>query len=382
MVLPVLFISAVLNFNDDSYNYKYIQIANNQVAQGPEFVCDGNALTYFRLSSDLNKNDKLNLDVECENFTVNNQKVPDDPNAINYLNFTVFFQRQVIEEGQMPTVANAKSKIKKILSREETIRRRLSIPTGHSSCSPGGSVRCLPGPCRIWEYDYQARNNFNWAETNASSDYNVQRSLYQHYFRLVGQVTCGPLFGVQATRTRDNLQVPTKVDFHTIKMFPSLTLKQEDEPFLNSPEEFRVPVPKNNTLNLNPLIYYRDSNTILHKYGIVDSRNLADNDCHTRKLPPKLKPTMKTRWTTNSSMHVLGNFDSDAAFESFTASAPTNLDDDGVTPTNDVTLRTLATSNASTITLSADNLDYVNFYTTANARKSISPQRRRKRIKP
>ena len=134
-------------------------------------------------------------------------------------------------------------------------------------------------------------------------------------------------------------------------MFPSLTLRSEDEPDLNNPMEFRVPVPKNSSLNLNPRSYYKDSSIMLHKYGIVDSRYRNDNDCHLRTKPPKLVPTVKTRWTTNSSMHMLGNFDLDAAYESF---VNPNADN------GDVNLAQLASTNKSLLTLSAGNLDYVN----------------------
>ena len=106
MLLHAL-LSFILSFNDDSYNFNYTQIFDHGKITGPNIVCDGDALTYFRLSSDLTKNHKLILDEECEQFKNSSVTTPPDPDTTNYLLFTLQISRQKIAPGQMPTVEAA-----------------------------------------------------------------------------------------------------------------------------------------------------------------------------------------------------------------------------------------------------------------------------------
>ena len=261
-------------------------------------VCSGNGLTYFALKNSLTEEHGHNLDNECstlaempESWTDKNKSSFTD--SLSFAdNYYMHFQRQKV------------TNIKKAhgLSAEQTRARRIPIPAGHPHCVPGGHIRCIPGPCRIWEYDYQSKHDKPHPGNG-------------NQLHMVGEAKCGPLFGVQARNMADDTLVPQTPADETVKFFPTILTEQAEFDAaidLNSPAEFRVPVPKNTSFNGNPYSYYTDG--LAHKYGVPTSQSvLTPNTCSQKFRPPMTIPTNRSRWTKGADTLSLGLFDVDDA---------------------------------------------------------------------
>jgi hypothetical protein len=288
---PVL--TDVLPGNAKPQDYKTVKTPGG-------LVCSGDGLTYFALKNSLSEEHGHNLDNECYELELYTNKNPhsrlvNDSNYNEYLNSTAFankyymhFQREKVKNVQQASG----------LSNNQARERRIPVPRGHPHCVPGGHIRCIPGPCRIWEYDYQSRHS-NPAQGG------------RHQLLMVGQAKCGPLFGVQARKMSDNTLVPMRPADDTIKFFPTILTEQaefDNAIDLNSPEDFRVPVPKNTSFNGNPYSYY--TSDLAHRYGVPSSDSLlTDSTCAAKVRPPLTVPTKRARWTKTDSTLSLGMFD-------------------------------------------------------------------------
>lgn len=292
------------------YTYEYVNTTSDGAVQA-KVTCNGDGLTYFEVSQTLRQDDRTVLDNECKYYNLTGD-------SASFLNFKLeFYRRRLFVDV---------TTVPKMLSVNEMQQRRITVPVGHTSCSDGGDIRCIPGPCRIWEYDYQAPRVDN---TNVSPQDDDSEFIEQ-----VGRPVCGPLFGVQASSFGgvEPTIVPESVDSATIKMFPSL--QEGNAPNLYNAAEFRVPVPPNNSINLNPPHYYKS--TLSHKYGSMDASDLNTVTCEG-KAAPYLAPTLTTRWGFKSgdrSTRHLGLFDTDAAMTELGPSLKSLATGKGVTELN------------------------------------------------
>lgn len=195
-------------------------------------------------------------------------------------------------------------------------RAGLRAPRDHD-CG-GEFVECVPGPCGVWEYDYQFAG-LQLSQEGSVQDhavYNASRNL--SFFPMVGTVRCGPLFGVQYVNNVDartgepfDPATATKRDeFNILGELTPATLVQGTLDYL--PVELGadldvypvhgenvVPVPHG--VNLNPRWYYDgyascfpvetsacDEATLLMNW--LYNMNPAALDCRTMVEPPPYAP--------------------------------------------------------------------------------------------
>ena len=283
--------------SDLPYTYYHLNTTLATVPQA-NVTCNGEGLTYFTFKQLLSEDEGRTLDDACADYSLSSSA------SSPILDNSLQFYRQELHDA--PTVISKE----KMLTVEETLQRRITMPVNHASCLPGGNIRCIPGPCRIWEYDYQARNTLTGLANSSDAD-NVE---------LIGKPVCGPVFGIQAASFA-GLQpatVPSTVDSQTLKMFPSL--QSTGAPDLTDMNEHRVPIVPNSSINLNPVYYYKTP--LAHKFGSENLKDLASVTCEKQKAP-FLVPTLQSRWgylpNDNTNTAHLGLLDINAAMEASSA---------------------------------------------------------------
>ena len=224
---------------------------------------------------------------------------PDDISADNF-NGTVTFVQQRLST---PLVART------ALTTGELASRRITRPTGHAACAPGSPIRCVPGPCRVFDYDYTAAHAMDYPGTGD--------------IRFAGSVRCGPVFGVQAIRPADKALSPETVGSNTAHFFPSLTDTSGSVQLYGS-RVGDVPVPRFDAINGNPQWYY--TTKIAHRYASTAAASLKEKNCAQTQLPPyRLQTNKHAIWTQKEGVATLGRFDEAAAFSRFSAGSYSNF---------------------------------------------------------
>lgn len=269
--------------------YKYDYLQTNLSTPQKNTTCSGDGLTYFIFKQTIAPDKLTLLNEACDPKETLEQETPP------ILNSSLQFFRQKITN----TIEDIQAMI--TLSVDEALQRRVTLPQNHADCEDGTNIQCMPGPCRIWEYDYQARNTLGKDLSN--SKYTT--------VDLVGKPVCGPVFGIQAASFAglSPATVPAVVDAQTTKMFPSL--QSTGAPDLTDTIEYRVPIVPNSSINLNPVYYY--NTPAAHSIGSTKAEDYAPLKC-SEKSSPYLVPTLATRWGTTggsqqSAVRHLGLFD-------------------------------------------------------------------------
>lgn len=170
----------------------------------------------------------------------------------------------------------------KTFTKQSLVNRRISVPD-FNGC--GSAYVCLPGPCAVFDYDYQAGWHFE-EMADPSPD---ARNLIMY-----GEGRCGPVFGVQRTTTKTHSLYPETVLAETASIFPSSTSDptylyawDPDIPQNTYPQGY-VPTRAANKNNSNPISYYtsvRAWELALHGPSYVH----YDDTCYaTNSAAPKL----------------------------------------------------------------------------------------------
>ena len=171
----------------------------------------------------------------------------------------------------------------------------INLPIPLASACGDGIVECVPGPCSVWEYDYQ----FEGAQAAASTQ-GYKRSMLHNlppnqfpntsdYYHMIGTPRCGPLFNTQYVNVTKN---GAENGFDSKEIKTPATMPHESFFFLPTvldtpvhvyplPNERLVPVPDG--INLNPNWYYSGWAECFDKQN-QELQGLAAVNCDMPKL--------------------------------------------------------------------------------------------------
>ena len=262
-------------------------------AGAARLACEYNGLTYAVAKKLLPAQKMLQLRLLCSGEKTpnyHNEDVDKTEDLTGLLSLTI--GRQTLDEGLEPLT-------------DDALRfRRIAIPVGHASCSASSGIACVPGPCRLYEYDYQS----------TLGGVAINKHSKRMTAPLTGKARCGPLFGLQGSDPGDPAaDVPKAIDEATIHFFPSLN--SGPAPALHDAGETRVPVARDDSLNGNPRSYYK---TIADFHqGVDPSLTYKPKRCSQQHKSPYVVQNKHTAWSVDGNTHTLGPFDALGAISNF-----------------------------------------------------------------
>ena len=218
--------------------------------------------------------------------------IPADGNAFSNV------LANIASAGSRPNVKLAYSRRKRTYAEGYDPNLNLTsvnLPVPVAAACGDNVVQCVPGPCSVWEYDYQfegaqaATSNRGYRDSMITTLPLDQFSGAYNYYSMIGTPRCGPLYNTQYVKVTkkggengfDSKEVvtPEAIPHESFFFLPTVLGTPVD--VYPIPNERMAPVPDG--INLNPNWYYTGWPECYDKNN-VELTGLAASQCDMPKL--------------------------------------------------------------------------------------------------